>query len=56
LEADVDEAVAPEVKVDRAVFPNSSINIKGTSLLIKDEWHHVMFYESEGRIKITQIT
>ncbi len=55
LESDVDEAVAPEVEVRGAVFPNSTISIKGTSLLIKDEWHHVLFYENEGQIKITPI-
>jgi len=55
LEADVDEAVAPEIEVHGAVFPNSTVNIKGTNLLIKDEWHHVRFYESEGHIKITPI-
>ncbi len=51
VEAGMAEVVAAEVKVEGVVFPNTTINIKGASLLIKDAWHLATFYEQDGDIK-----
>ena len=56
LEADVTEAVTSEIKVQGMVFPNTTINIKGASLLIKDVWHRATFYEQEGEVKVMPLT
>ncbi|HME46390.1 MAG TPA: FapA family protein [Syntrophorhabdales bacterium] len=52
IEGDVTKAVAPEVRVHSTVFPNTTITMKGSSLLIKEEWHRATFYEQEGQIKV----
>ena len=52
LVADVAEAVVAEVKVHGTVFPNTTITMKGASLLIRDGWHRATFYEQEGQIKV----
>jgi uncharacterized protein len=56
LEADVTEAVTSEIKVQGTVFPNTTINIKGASLIIKDEWHRATFYEQDGEVKVMPLT
>ncbi len=56
LEADVTEAATSEIKVEGIVFPNTTINIKGATLLIKDEWHRATFYEQEGEVKVMPLT
>ena len=56
LEADVTEAVTSEIKVQGTVFPNTTINIKGASLLVKDVWHRATFYEQEGEVKVMPLT
>ena len=48
----VTKAVAPEVRVHSTVFPNTTITMKGASLLVKEEWHRATFYEQEGEVKV----
>jgi len=56
LEADVTEEVTSEIKIQGTVFPNTTINIKGASLLVKDVWHRATFYEQEGEVKVMPLT
>jgi uncharacterized protein (DUF342 family) len=51
LEPTVREAVAPEVKIQDTLFPNTAICIKSASLLITEVWRHATFYEEEGQVK-----
>ncbi len=51
-QAEVAEAVTPEIKVSGTAYPNTTINIKGANMLIGEMWHNVTFYEQEGEVRV----
>ncbi len=48
---EVTESAAADITVTGTLFPNTTLAIRGTALVISDPWHHVTFCEQEGEVK-----